>query len=314
MTSVFISHSHQDKETVRKLASDLAAHGIRTWVDEAEIRVGDSLLGKISDALRSVSHVIIVVSENSVKSKWVQHEFRSAFERDPNGAKRILLPVVIDDVEIPSWLSDIKYVKLIDEESYEKGIRELIRAIRATDVASAPSVSELLNIKDLAKAVAKEVADLLNDRVAHAELRHTQDLGSDPALVFVIMSFAADMDPIFEGVQAAGAAQSLRVERVKDVRGDYKITDKIVEMIQAARLVVVDLTHERPNVYFELGYARGLGKTVITTAREGTPLHFDVKDWTCTFYNDSRVLERHLKERFAFEIARAAAAEPATEN
>ena len=75
-------------------------------------------------------------------------------------------------------------------------------------------------------------------------------------------------------------------------------------MIQKARLIVADLTHERPNVYFEVGYARGLGKTVITTAREGTNLHFDVKDWTCTFYNDSRVLERHLQERFAFELGK----------
>ena len=75
-------------------------------------------------------------------------------------------------------------------------------------------------------------------------------------------------------------------------------------MAHKAYLVVADLTHERPNVYFELGYARGLSKTIITTARDGTPLHFDVKDWTCTFYNDSRVLERHLHERFSFELKR----------
>ena len=85
---------------------------------------------------------------------------------------------------------------------------------------------------------------------------------------------------------------------------DYRITDQIVQMIQSARLVVADLTHERPNVYFELGYARGLGKTIITIAREGTNLHFDVKDWTCIFYNDSRVLERELKRRFEYELTK----------
>ncbi len=60
------------------------------------------------------------------------------------------------------------------------------------------------------------------------------------------------MDPIFEGIKAAGEAHGLRVERVKDVLGDYRITNKIIEMIHKARLIVADLTHERPNVYFEL--------------------------------------------------------------
>jgi len=75
-------------------------------------------------------------------------------------------------------------------------------------------------------------------------------------------------------------------------------------MIHKARLIVADLMHEMPNVYFELGYARGIGKTVITTAREGTKLHFDVKDLNCMFYNDSRELEQELKERFAFEMGK----------
>jgi hypothetical protein len=57
-----------------------------------------------------------------------------------------------------------------------------------------------------------------------------------------------------------------------------------------------------PNVYFELGYARGLGKTVITILRAGTRAHFDVRDWTYLEYIDSRPLEEDLIERFTFEL------------
>lgn len=106
------------------------------------------------------------------------------------------------------------------------------------------------------------------------------------------------MDDIFEGMKSAGEEFNLDVKRVIEVQGDYKITDKIVEMIQNAELIIADLTDERPNVYFELGYARGLDKEVITVARKGTILHFDVKDWTCIFYTDSRDLEKKLKKRF----------------
>jgi hypothetical protein len=127
---------------------------------------------------------------------------------------------------------------------------------------------------------------------------------SSSRLVFAIMPYTDDMEPIFEGVRAAASSVGLEAKRVKDLVGDYRITDKIMELIIASRLIVADLTHERPNVYFELGYARGLGKTVITIGRNETRLHFDVRDWTFLPYIDSRVLERDLAERLRYELQR----------
>jgi hypothetical protein len=123
-------------------------------------------------------------------------------------------------------------------------------------------------------------------------------------LVFVIMPYTDDMEPIYDGIDAAASSVGLKAQRVKDVQGDYRITDKIMEMILSSRLVVADITHERPNVYFELGFARGIGKTVITIARRDAKIHFDVKDWTYITYIDSRLLERDLRERLEFEIER----------
>jgi len=119
--------------------------------------------------------------------------------------------------------------------------------------------------------------------------------------VFVITSFSPDMEPIFEGIRAAGAKNNLKVARVIDIDEDYKITDKIAEMIDNATLIVADLTHGKQNVYYELAVARTLGKKIITIAREGTKLHFLVRDWNCKFYNDSRVIEEYLTKRFAQE-------------
>jgi hypothetical protein len=124
----------------------------------------------------------------------------------------------------------------------------------------------------------------------------------DDRLVFVVAPFTPDMEPIFLAIAAAAQAVGLRAERVKDVKGDYRITDKVMGMVKRARLVVADLTHERPNVYFELGYARGLDKTVITILRAGTVAHFDVRDWAHLEYFDSRPLESDLVDRFKFEL------------
>ena len=82
-----------------------------------------------------------------------------------------------------------------------------------------------------------------------------------------------------------------------DDLGDYRITDRIIDMIKRAKFIVADLTYERPNVYFELGYARALGKTVLTTAKQDTEIHFDVKDWTYIPYEDENELESELSAR-----------------
>ena len=302
MKSIFISYSHKDKEFVSKLASDLWLYGIQSWVDVREIQVGDSLVKKISEGINDADHVLVILSAASVSSKWIQFEIQAAFTKDPAGAKRVLIPAVIEKVEIPAFLRHIKYVDFT--ESYEQGLNEIVRAILELPREHAPTPTQLIDVSGFAKEVAKEVAQILQVNPQGIRVGDVSPEHGDPKMVFVIISFLPDMDAIFGGIKAAGEVHGLRAERVKDVLGDYSITNKIIEMINKARLIVADLTHESPNVYFELGYARGLGKTIISTAREGTNLHFDVRDWTCTFYNDSRVLERHLRERFAFELGK----------
>lgn len=125
----------------------------------------------------------------------------------------------------------------------------------------------------------------------------------DPKFIFVISAFHKDMEPVYMSIEAAARAVGIIAKRVKDVPGDYRITDRIIEMIHKARFVIADLTHERPNVYFELGYARGIGKTVVTIAREETNVHFDVKDWTYISYQDLRTLQYELQRRFEFELS-----------
>lgn len=138
-------------------------------------------------------------------------------------------------------------------------------------------------------------------RIFHLLFVPSKIVPIDPKLVFAITRFSDDMAPVYEAIEEAAAKYGLVAQRVKDVVGDYRITDKILYMVQKAKFIVADLTHERPNVYFELGYARGLEKRVVTILRKGTNVHFDVKDWTYIEYDDSRNLERSLIDRFKIE-------------
>ena len=51
MINVFISHNYKDKPMARKIAKELDKYGIKVWIDESEIRLGDSLIEKIRDGL-----------------------------------------------------------------------------------------------------------------------------------------------------------------------------------------------------------------------------------------------------------------------
>ena len=119
----------------------------------------------------------------------------------------------------------------------------------------------------------------------------------DPAYAFLMMAITpADpfLDDAYAAVARACATAGQRVERVDRAVFTGEITEKILSSIELAGTVIADLTHERPNVYYEIGFAHGRGKQVILTAREGTRAHFDLQSQKILFYRNSTDLELRL--------------------
>jgi hypothetical protein len=56
---IFLSHSSQDKDSVRRLAEDLRRVGIEVWLDEWEIRVGDQISRKIQEGLKNTDYLAV---------------------------------------------------------------------------------------------------------------------------------------------------------------------------------------------------------------------------------------------------------------
>jgi hypothetical protein len=117
---------------------------------------------------------------------------------------------------------------------------------------------------------------------------------------FIVMS----IDPsnpglvdVLDSIKEAATSCGVHAERVDEVQTNTRITDRILESIQKAEFVIVDLTYKKPNVYYEAGYAQGLNKTPIYVAKEGTSLEFDLKDYPVIFFQNMRELKEGLKER-----------------
>jgi hypothetical protein len=115
--------------------------------------------------------------------------------------------------------------------------------------------------------------------------------------VFVVMPFEdrghlRDAYNTFRRVCKEKNFTAMKVDHHLD--GHERIAPAIFSKIKQSAFVIAELSGARPNVYYELGYARALGKAVIQTAYQGTKLPFDVFDVPTHFWDSQDVLERKL--------------------
>ena len=115
-----------------------------------------------------------------------------------------------------------------------------------------------------------------------------------PNLVFVIMPFQGDeMTETYSTIKAECFKLGLIAKRADENVGSGFVLREITELIEGAEFIICDLSHERPNVYYELGYAHGIGNEgseLLLIAKEGTILHFDIAPLRVQYYGSLKEL------------------------
>jgi hypothetical protein len=122
---------------------------------------------------------------------------------------------------------------------------------------------------------------------------------------FVAMWFNPELDPVWQagfgaGIRSAGY-DPLRIDGKQH---NHKICDEIVAEIRRSRFLVGDFTGHGGGVYYETGFASGLGIPVIFTCRKDhlKELHFDVRQFNTIDWTDSEDLAKRLEERISATI------------
>lgn len=136
---VFISHASEDKARfVTAFATKLRESGVDAWLDKWEMLPGDSLVDKIFvEGLKEAQAVIIVLSKFSVTKPWVSEELNASMVgRIANGTK--IIPVVIDDCDVPEALKSTLWERVDDPNDFEAPLRRVLAAI--FDVREKPDV------------------------------------------------------------------------------------------------------------------------------------------------------------------------------
>ncbi len=121
---VFISYAGEDRELAKRITDRLLESNIQVRFDEYELKIGDSLIDKIQDALTTSDYILILISSNSINSKWIIEEINSKKIKEFKTRDIMTIPILIEDCEIPSPLNSFSIVDL--SKDFELGLKNLI--------------------------------------------------------------------------------------------------------------------------------------------------------------------------------------------
>jgi uncharacterized protein YjbI with pentapeptide repeats len=102
--SCFISYSTKDQDFANRLHADLQAKGVRCWFAPHDVKGGQKLHAQIDEAIRFHDKLLLILSEHSMSSEWVQTEISKARKREVREKVRVLFPISLAQFEaIREW-------------------------------------------------------------------------------------------------------------------------------------------------------------------------------------------------------------------
>lgn len=117
---------------------------------------------------------------------------------------------------------------------------------------------------------------------------------------FVAMSFDEDLNDLFDqAIAPACDACGFKAHRTDMEEHNEDICDKIIAGIKSSRFVIADFTRQKHNVYYEAGYAKGMGLEVIWCCKEEDKdsLKFDIRQYNHILWSDYEDLKKRLIDR-----------------
>lgn len=137
----FISYSSKDQAFAERLYADLQSHNVRCWFAPEDLKIGDKIRVRIDESIRTYDKLLLVLSEHSVESNWVEYEVEVAFAKETIGKSTVLFPIRLDDTVIESstaWAAQIKNTRHIGDfrewknhDDYQRAFKRLLRDLKS---------------------------------------------------------------------------------------------------------------------------------------------------------------------------------------
>lgn len=139
--SLFISYASRDQAFAERLYADLQNKGVRCWYAPEDMQIGDEYRSHIDASIHLHDRLLLILSEHSIKSRWVQKEVETAFEKEEKDNRLVLFPIRLDDVVMQikvGWAADIRRQRHIGNftqwkahDAYQQAFDRLLRDLKA---------------------------------------------------------------------------------------------------------------------------------------------------------------------------------------
>jgi TIR domain len=138
--SCFISYSVKDEDVAARLYADLQNKGVRCWFAPHDLPIGAIILDGVDEAIRLRDKVLLILSEHSIRSDWVEDEVTAAFEEERKRGQLMLFPIRLDDTVMDTheaWAAKLRARNIGDFtqwKEHKKYMESLERVLRDLSV------------------------------------------------------------------------------------------------------------------------------------------------------------------------------------
>jgi hypothetical protein len=142
--SCFISYSSKDGTLAQRLCTDLKARGVDCWFAPHEMKIGARIRPTIERAIQRQDKLLLLLSEHSIDSAWVEDEVEAALERERSERSEMLFPIRLDDSvtgpAVPAWAARLRrqinignFTNWADSQAYQRAFERLIHDLENAD-------------------------------------------------------------------------------------------------------------------------------------------------------------------------------------
>ncbi|MCX6579976.1 MAG: GAF domain-containing protein [Candidatus Aminicenantes bacterium] len=126
---IYFSYSHHDSELASRIVGGLQKKGIEVWFDRKDILTGDSIVSQMQKGINKCIFIAVLITQNSIRSGWVEREWQSALFEQIKGANKIILPLIAEDnCEIPIFLKGLYEADF--RSDIERGLDMVMKTIK----------------------------------------------------------------------------------------------------------------------------------------------------------------------------------------